>query len=949
MASAGDGVEPSAAESDDSPLRRDKPRTTLRRGSRRSRSSRSSSSSSSSTSSSSSSSNSSSSSSSSSGSSSDSSSSSGSSSQSSSSRGWSSKRGSGRGRAIPQSPRKSLSPQGACSGSPSPEGSAFRRRPSESPSYRCLKWWSSSERSVSRSLSPQGACSGTESSPRASSRSRSPTDVSSRCHSVVQVSSSSSPRAASMGSQSPQRASTDSRFHSSTSRTRLTSPDRAKRSTSPYRAKRSTSSPSSTIQRNGNEEVGSTSSRAQEQAASPSSSQLPSITYGLKVSNIGSSAKSRYIKNFLKQRFKSFGNLLTATIQGTGKDRYGLLFYKYGLDREKALKAKVRNPFGKVLQIECWDGPPPVTQAEGSVPQISSGTYGLRITNIDIGVEQTGLLPSLKWAFRRFGKIVSAAVHGEGKDRYGLVFYKHQKEQTKALGSQNKFKTAIGDLKISPWNGPPVKSERELSHIIKQEKIEAPNERHHKDKNLLSSMSVDRQSASDSAKPSNASLPQSPSRRFALKITNIGFHFKNTVLKKNLSHPVIKRFLKKEFMRFGNVTSLETYGSAKSCYALVYFSHRSEQIKAIANKKRFCFLTKKSKVTEWNGLPPVKENRHNLSKSQLSCNDAKISKSHSSRYSRSRTPLSQIAFRRARYSRSRSPLLRQSGIRRSIHSRSSSPSHKSKNRSSRSRARHSRSRSPDLRSRRTRSRSPYSYRSALVSESKYEQKAVTSGTPRRVVIENEMTSADTQLAMSRTRLGLTELSSSLQKASLTLWINNLAETITSADLCTAFQPFGEVQHVEIREGFRNRGKQAFLQYSAVRSVYKAIEQMNGRFFGDKKLQLDFAYPRHATNCVWVYGLLLAKTTQLHLTVTFEEFGPVLKLLHDPIQGTALVLYNDTASAKKAVEEMDMNRIAGHRVRVGYANLRCQLGFCHSMESSGQPVGNFYQLVGASED
>ncbi|KAJ1079875.1 hypothetical protein NDU88_000107 [Pleurodeles waltl] len=586
--------------------------------------------------------------------------------------------------------------------------------------------------------------------------------------------------------------------------------------------------------------------------------------------------------------------------------------------------------------MECWDGPLPVKQAEGSTPQTSSATYGLRVTNIDVGVDKQRLLIRLKWEFRRFGNVVSVVIQGEGKDRYGLVFYKHQKELKKALISKNKFRTSVGDLKVTPLNEPPLNSQGQLSHIIKQEKIEAPTERHHKDQALLSSISVERQSAIDSKSP-DVSPPHSPSRSFALKVTNIGFHFKNKVLKRNLSHPVIKRFLKREFMMFGNVTSLETYGSAKNCYALVFFKHRRQQKKAIANKKRFRFLTKKSKVMEWDGLPPIKENRHNLPKI------------HSRRYSRSPIHLSRIASRRSRYSRSRSPLMPQSGIRRSIHSRSSSSSsHRSKNRSSRSRARHSRSQSPYRRSRRTRSRSPYSYRPAQVlSETKHEQKAITADTPRCVVIENERSSAQSPLVRNRTILGLSEMSSSLHKASLTLWINNLAETITSADLCTAFQTFGEVQHIEIREGFQNRCKQAFLQYSAIRCVYKAIEQMNGRFFGNRKLQLDFAYPRHATNSVWVYGLLLAKTTQLHLTSVFEAFGPVLKLLHDPIQGTALVLYSDTACARKAVEEMDMNRIAGHRVRVGYANLRCQLGFCHSMESSGQSVGDFYKLVGVS--
>lgn len=66
----------------------------------------------------------------------------------------------------------------------------------------------------------------------------------------------------------------------------------------------------------------------------------------------------------------------------------------------------------------------------------------------------TSLKDGLFHEFKKHGKVTSVQIHGASEDRYGLVFFRQQEDQEKAL-SVSKGKLFFGMLiEVTAWNGP---------------------------------------------------------------------------------------------------------------------------------------------------------------------------------------------------------------------------------------------------------------------------------------------------------------------------------------------------------------------------------------------------------------------------------------------------------------------------------------------------------------
>uniref|UniRef100_H3A1Y7 Msx2-interacting protein n=1 Tax=Latimeria chalumnae TaxID=7897 RepID=H3A1Y7_LATCH len=184
------------------------------------------------------------------------------------------------------------------------------------------------------------------------------------------------------------------------------------------------------------------------------------------------------------------------------------------------------------------------------------------------------------------------------------------------------------------------------------------------------------------------------------------------------------------------------------------------------------------------------------------------------------------------------------------------------------------------------------------------------------------------------------------KATRTLFIGNLEKTTTYHDLRNIFQRFGEIVDIDIKK-VNGVPQYAFLQYCDIASVCKAIKKMDGEYLGNNRLKLGFGKSM-PTNCVWLDGLS-TNVTEQYLTRHFCRYGPVVKVVFDRLKGMALILYNEIEYAQAAVKETKGRKIGGNKIKVDFANRESQLAFYRSMESSGQDIRDFYEMLAERRD
>ncbi|XP_035517278.1 msx2-interacting protein isoform X1 [Morone saxatilis] len=177
------------------------------------------------------------------------------------------------------------------------------------------------------------------------------------------------------------------------------------------------------------------------------------------------------------------------------------------------------------------------------------------------------------------------------------------------------------------------------------------------------------------------------------------------------------------------------------------------------------------------------------------------------------------------------------------------------------------------------------------------------------------------------------------KATRTLFIGNLEKTTSYQQLLDIFQRFGEIVDIDIKK-VNGVPQYAFVQYSDIASVCKAIKKMDGEYLGSNRLKLGFGKSM-PTTCVWLDGLATSITEQ-YLTRHFCRYGHVVKVVFDRLKGMALVLYNNTDFAQAAVRETKGWKIGGNKIKVDFASQESQMAFYRSMQASGQER-DFYEI------
>ncbi|KAL0978066.1 hypothetical protein UPYG_G00165490 [Umbra pygmaea] len=178
------------------------------------------------------------------------------------------------------------------------------------------------------------------------------------------------------------------------------------------------------------------------------------------------------------------------------------------------------------------------------------------------------------------------------------------------------------------------------------------------------------------------------------------------------------------------------------------------------------------------------------------------------------------------------------------------------------------------------------------------------------------------------------------KATRTLFIGNLEKTTSYQQLLDIFQRFGEIVDIDVKK-VNGVPQYAFVQYSDIASVCKAIKKMDGEYLGSNRLKLGFGKSM-PTTCVWLDGLA-SNITEQYLTRHFCRYGHVVKVVFDRLKGMALILYNNTDFAQAAVRETKGWKIGGNKIKVDFGSQESQMAFYRSMQASGQDIRDFYEI------
>ncbi|XP_008056263.2 msx2-interacting protein, partial [Carlito syrichta] len=89
-------------------------------------------------------------------------------------------------------------------------------------------------------------------------------------------------------------------------------------------------------------------------------------------------------------------------------------------------------------------------------------SFGIKVQNLPVRSTDTSLKDGLFHEFKKFGKVTSVQIHGTSEERYGLVFFRQQEDQEKAL-TASKGKLFFGmQIEVTAWVGPETESENEF-------------------------------------------------------------------------------------------------------------------------------------------------------------------------------------------------------------------------------------------------------------------------------------------------------------------------------------------------------------------------------------------------------------------------------------------------------------------------------------------------------
>jgi RNA recognition motif-containing protein len=183
------------------------------------------------------------------------------------------------------------------------------------------------------------------------------------------------------------------------------------------------------------------------------------------------------------------------------------------------------------------------------------------------------------------------------------------------------------------------------------------------------------------------------------------------------------------------------------------------------------------------------------------------------------------------------------------------------------------------------------------------------------------------------------------KATRTLYIGNLDRDIKEEDLRERLdKKYGDILNIEIKRDqlnnnnnnfqFQTQQQQqqqqqlnqlsgsgnstfAFIEFTSIKSVIKAIKCMDGKCIGNSIIRLGFGKIK-PSQCVW-FDDLSEKMSEKELKTICKHYGTVKSLIIDKLKGQAIVNFTSIEHAKLCVQKIRAKTFHDKRIMIDFAS------------------------------
>ena len=169
------------------------------------------------------------------------------------------------------------------------------------------------------------------------------------------------------------------------------------------------------------------------------------------------------------------------------------------------------------------------------------------------------------------------------------------------------------------------------------------------------------------------------------------------------------------------------------------------------------------------------------------------------------------------------------------------------------------------------------------------------------------------------------------KATRTLFVGNLEKDITNDQLKQHFKVFGEIIEMDIKK--QGTSTYAFIQYSDICSVVKAMRKLDGENLGSSTNRIKLGFGKSMpTNCVWIHGIA-EQTNEKTITRQCSRMGPIVSLFVDRQRCNCLVTFDSIEIAQLALTDLKGRSLNNRRMQVDFASRECEKIFHQKLEAS----------------
>ncbi|KAH9409556.1 hypothetical protein TYRP_010566, partial [Tyrophagus putrescentiae] len=201
---------------------------------------------------------------------------------------------------------------------------------------------------------------------------------------------------------------------------------------------------------------------------------------------------------------------------------------------------------------------------------------------------------------------------------------------------------------------------------------------------------------------------------------------------------------------------------------------------------------------------------------------------------------------------------------------------------------------------------------------------------------NEENEPTTTLTSHKFAVDPSEIDEYHPRATRTLFVGNLDKDISKSDLTNKFNQFGEILEIDIKS--TQHTPYAFIQFTDISSVVKAMRKYDGELMGSTRLKCGFgkSFP---SSCVWLCDNKddskdRAFTDRDKVHTQLNRYGNIKNSISSADRKSWLIFFDTCDEARKAIEELHNKPINGRKVMVDFASRDFQNFFIgkHSVKS-----------------